>query len=422
MRLESARGNSSYVVVAWIALLGTCVAPAHARSGDWPQWRGPLRTGEAPDFEPPAAWPAALRLVWEAEVGRGDASPVVAGERIFVFSRIDDRETVSALSRADASLLWRRAYDAPFRPLSIVGEHAAGPYSTPVVAGDRLFTLGITEILTAWDTASGETRWQKQFTGEFKRTQPFYGASQSPIVADGLLVVHLGGPGDGALVAFDPESGAERWRVAGDGPAYGSPIVVEQGGVRLLVTLTQRQLIGVELATGRVLFREPFQLNFDVTALTPLAHQGLLILSGNETPVRGYRIERAGDAWSLVQSWTNADVAMQFSSPVIAGGKLLAFSHRNKGQLVALDPATGAQLWTGPPRSGDNAWLLATGDWVLAVYDGGEVEVFEVKGEIRPVASYTLTDSPVWAHPALLQRHLLIKEQTRLRLWEIADG
>ena len=389
-------------------------------SVDWPQWRGAGRNAEAVGFEPPAEWPSELALAWQEEIGRGDSSPVVAGRTIYTFTREGDDEVASARRLDDGGLIWQKRYSAPFKPLNIVLDHGAGPYSTPAFAEGRLYTYGISEVLTAWDGASGERLWQREWSGEFPHAHPFYGASQSPLVADGKLIVHVGGPGKGALLALDPATGRDLWRLDADGPAYGSPIAIEVGGVEIVVTLTQRKLIGVALADGKLLWQEPFQIGFDVTSLTPLYHDGLLMLSGTDTPLRAWRIEPEGAAFRLVEAWSNADASMQFSSPVATHGRIYGFSHKNKGQLVALDAATGKTIFTGPARRGENAWLVAAADVVLVLYADGELEVLSVRDtEHRPVRTYVASESAVWAYPAVLDRHVLVKGVTDLLLWEI---
>ncbi len=410
------RSSSSFLAVLVCLGLATGLAVAE----DWSQWRGPERSGEATAFEPPAEWPSELTLTWEVEVGKGDSSPLVSDDVVYVFSRVNEAETVSAYRLGDGERLWRTSYEAPFKPLTIVGEHGAGPYSTPLVAGGRLFTLGITAVLTAWSVEDGAQLWQKDVGSEFKFARPFYGASQAPMLADGKLIVHLGGPGDGALMAIDPATGREIWRLPGDGPAYGSPILVEREGVRQIVTLTQGRAIGVDLESGRLLWETPFKVSIDTTSLTPLEVGESIVLSGNQIPTRAYRVSKKGDSWSVDEVWSNDQLSMMYSSPISAGGRIVGFVTQNKGQVVALDPDTGEVVWEGPGRFGENAWLLAAGDTVIAIRDDATMWVFSASADaFEPLAQYELANSSIWAHPALLQRHLLIKDRDHLRLWEI---
>jgi outer membrane protein assembly factor BamB len=224
----------------FIALL-TCV-PAAAQ--DWNQWRGPNRDGVVAAAALPAAWPDALKPAWKLTVGAGHASPIVVGNTVIVFARQDEREVVSCLDLATGKVVWQDGYEAPYTMNRAATAHGKGPKSTPVVANGRLYTLGITEILSCYDVATGKLNWRKTFADQFKATSPDFGTAMSPLVDRGLLIVHVGTSGQGALTAFDAATGEVKWRWTGDGPAYVSPIVVDLGGARQVVTQTQSNIRG----------------------------------------------------------------------------------------------------------------------------------------------------------------------------------
>ena len=223
------------------------------------------------------------------------------------------------------------------------------------------------------------------------------------------------------MLAVDPATGKDVWRLPGDGPAYGSPIVVDIEGTRQIVTLTQKRLIGVEVATGKLLWETPFQVDVDNTALTPVYHQGLLILGAARRPLRAFRVTRAAAGFAATEVWSNPAVSLDYSTPVVAGGSLVAYSTQKKGQLVVLDPATGAVTWSAEGRQGDHSYLVASGSTVLSFLVGGEVEVATIAdGKADVVAKYDVASSELWSHPVVLERHLLTKDRTHVRLWAIA--
>ncbi|HVS14769.1 MAG TPA: PQQ-binding-like beta-propeller repeat protein [Thermoanaerobaculia bacterium] len=388
---------------------------------DWSQWRGPSRDGVAADFEPPAVWPDQLALTWQAEVGPGNASPVVAGGRAFAFVRDGESESLVALDVASGEVLWRNGYVQEFTPLTVVGRHDKGPFATPTVRDGRVFTLGIRERLVAWSADSGEILWQRGFDQDFKRPQPFYGTSQSPLALADRVIVHLGGPGEGALQAFDPATGEDLWRApTEDGPAYGSPVLAELAGRTQVVTFTQRRLIGFDPADGAVLWELPYQVSFDAASVTPVIHGDLIIVGSEQRPVEAYRVRVQDEGLAVEGAWTAKDVAFQFSSPVLVSGRLFGFSVRNKGQVVALDPDSGAVLWSGPPRQGENAYLIGAGPVVLVFRDDAGLEVIAAAAEGHTVlATYAVGESWSWSHPAVLGHALLVKDYDVLRRWEL---
>ena len=155
-------------------------------------------------------------------------------------------------------LLWRAAYPAPYKVNPAADRHGAGPKSTPVVYQGKVFTLGIGGVLSSFDAATGKPGWRKNFSGEFRETSPWYGTAASPVVDGGMVIAHVGGHDDGALMAFDAATGAVKWKWKGDGPGYASPIVVELAGKRQVVTQTQQNIVGVAAATGELLWKIPF--------------------------------------------------------------------------------------------------------------------------------------------------------------------
>lgn len=403
------------------ACLVAC-GPARAAGGQpsdggWPQWRGPERTGAtAVAPEPTAA--AGYAPSWSVEVGTGHASPLVVGERVYVFSRIDDRETLSAIALDSGELLWRVDYEAPYRMNMAAYGHGKGPKSTPVLADGRLFTLGIGGILSAWDAASGRRLWQHTFDGRFRATAPTYGAAMSPLVDGERLIAHVGGNGDGALTAFDVATGRELWRWSGDGPGYASPVIGKIDGVRQLVTFSQRQLVGLDPATGTLLWSLPFVTDYEQNAVTPLLHDRFVIVSGLDRGTSAVRPTLRGERWSAETIWHTDAVSLYMSSPVPAAGRVCGMSHLRKGELFCLDPETGVVAWKSDGRVGDNAALIAAGRWVWALADGADLTVFDAAADaFDPVARWQVADSETWAHPVLLADGWLVKDKTRLTRW-----
>ena len=224
--------------------------PMPAAGQDWPQWRGPSRDGRASGLASPASWPETLTPGWRVKVGIGHSSPIASGGRVYQFSREGESEIVRALDLASGRELWKQAYPVAYEMNPAASGHGKGPKSTPALADGRLFTFGITGILSAWDAVSGRLVWRKSFEASHRATSPAFGAAMSPVVESGRVIAHVGGDGDGALVAFDAVSGAPVWSWKGDGPGYASPVVATFEGVRQVVTQSQNALVAVAADTG----------------------------------------------------------------------------------------------------------------------------------------------------------------------------
>ena len=410
----------------FVGLALTCPAPmcgllersVLAQTADWNQWRGPRRDGIS-SFRPPAAWPGRPTQVWKnTAAGVGHSSPVVSGNRVILFSRIGERETTTAYDAATGKQIWRDAYDAPYTMNSAATSHGKGPKSTPVVDRGRLYTLGISGVLSAVDAATGKVVWRHDFLKDFPRTSPEFGASMSPIVDGELLITHVGGDKNGAVIAFDRTSGARKWDWKGDGPAYASPVIATFGGVRHLITQTQANTVGLSPSDGKLLWQMPFTTEYEQNIITPVVTDGLLINAGLNKPTTAVRLAQDGGSWKPRELWQNADIPMYMSSPVAAGGVLYGLTQRNRGQFFAVDVKTGKSLWTGPPRQGENAALTLAPGVVIATTTEGELVVFRQGSKaFELVKKYTVADSPIWAHPAFAAGGIVIKDSETLSLW-----
>jgi outer membrane protein assembly factor BamB len=383
---------------------------------DFPQWRGANRDGAAA-FTAPATWPDALNLKWKVEVGLGYSAPIIVGDRIYAFSRQDENEVMRALDATTGKILWETKYAAPFKPnQAATRTHGTGPKSTPTFADGRLYTLGMSGIVTAFDAASGKQLWQKPSTG----VEPIYHTAMSPLVDRGLVILHVGGPGAGALTAYDARTGDVKWTWTGDAPAYGSPMAVDVAGTRQIITFTQDNLVGVSAVDGALLWRRPYTVRATRNAVTPIVFGQTLIISGLGMPVTAFRLFNRGGEWTAEDVWVNNDVTMDMSTGVVIGNSLYGFSPRNSGQFFAVDAQTGQTQWLSEPRQGENAAVVKAGDHWFALEADAELVVARANPkQFEILKRYTVANSATWAQPVLSGERLFVKDVNSISLWTL---
>jgi outer membrane protein assembly factor BamB len=399
------------IVTAVAALL---LVPARAQ--DWPQWRGPNRDGAMAAFSQPASWPERLARKWQVEVGLGYATPLLVGARLYTFTRQGEEEVLQALDAASGKVIWRTAYPAPFEMNSSTARHRAGPKSTPAFANGRIFTFGMSSIVTAFDAATGRQIWQKPATP----AQPLFHTSASPIVDGDRVILHVGGPGDAALTAFDVATGAVRWRWTGDSPAYSSPILVELAGTRQIATFTHQYMVGVSAATGELLWRRPFTTPSNTTSQTPVLHKDMLIQAGRENGFVAFRVVRQGNIFTTQDVWRTDQVSQHMTNGVAIGNVLFGLSHRNAGQYFALDLDNGKVLWTSEPRQAENVAFVRGGETIFALEDDGEMVILSADTTgFKPIRRYDVAASETWAQPAISGNRMFIKDVSHLTLWTL---
>ena len=394
------------------------VAHAQRPSTDWTQWRGPNRDGVIAAFTAPAAWPEALVKRWNVEIGTGYATPIVVGDRVYQFSRIGDNETMTALDAASGKQVWQASYAAPFTMMSATVQHGPGPKSTPVFANGRLYSIGMTGTVTAWDAASGKQVWQKP--GDPKNVPTFTTHAFSPVIDRGIVIFHLGGHNNGVITGFDAASGAVKWSWAGDGPGYGSPVIADIGGTRQAITITQGKVVSLDTATGALLWERPFVSANNTNSVTPVVDGQTVIVSGNGGPTVAFVVAKKGAQWATETVWENADIPSRFNDPVVLGDLLFGMAQRNSGQYYGVDMKSGKTLWNSEPRQAGKVAIQRAGDLIFLLENDGELVVARRSmTAFEPLKRYKVAEMETWSQPAIAGNRIFVKDVSSLTLWTV---
>ena len=439
------------------SLLLLCAASAaglvpRASADDWPQWLGPQRdsvwreTGILEKF--PEGGPKRL---WRADVGAGYSGPAVAGGSVFFMdrivstdapkpksafdaSRIPGTERVVALDASDGHLLWKSEYDCPYTV-----SYAAGPRTTPIVSGGRVYAVGTMGNLLCLEAKTGTVVWQRDFQKDFGLKIPTWGVSANPLLDGNKLICVVGGEGSVA-VAFDKDTGKELWRaLSAKEPGYSAPIIAELGGRRQLIVWHAEAVNGLDPETGRVLWTEPWKMNYGMAIATPRKVGEQLFLSGFYNGARLLKFEAGKDAPSVV--WATAKMSERdtahlnctMNTPFIEDG--FVYGACSYGQYRCLRLETGERLWeTFAPTSGKserwgNCFTVKNGNRFFLFSEKGELVVARLspKGyeeiDRATVIEPTNTDPGrpvVWCHPAFANRRLYVRNDREMVCVDLA--
>ena len=398
------------IIAALCVATTTLIISAPAQ--DWPQWRGANRDGKVTGFEAPKTWPKELAQKWKVEVGSGDATPALVGDKLYVFSRQGDEEMLRCLEAASGKEVWQAKYpaDAVKGPDSGHG----GPRSSPVVANGKVITLGVTGILSCFDASTGKMVWQKT---DFQGAYPRFHTAMSPIVVDNVCVAQLGKESEGAVVAYDVGSGDQKWKWAQEGPGYASPVVVTVDGTKMIVTETAKSIVGLGAIDGKLLWQTPYApQGMAYNAATPIVDGQTIIFCGQGRGTRALKIEKQGDVFAAKELWSNPENSVQFNTPVLKNGLLFGLSQR--GNFFCINAETGKTAWTDPQGGrGGFGSIIDTGPVLLALTSKSQLVAFEPSDkQFTEVADIKVSDKPTYAYPVVAGNRLFVKDQDSLSL------
>jgi outer membrane protein assembly factor BamB len=385
------------------SILAVVVSGLSVFARDWPQFLGPQRNGVYSGPGLASSWPAGTpKRVWRRSVGQGLAGPVVAGDRVILFHRVGSEEVVEALDARTGDPRWRFAYATTYRDDFGFDE---GPRAVPVVVQGRVYTFGAEGQLHALDLADGKRIWNVDTARRFNVRKGFFGAAGSPLVEDGRVMVNVGGQDggkDAGIVAFDAASGAVLWTATNHQASYSSAVGATFGGKRAAVFFTRQGLVGLDPASGGVLFQRVWRSRSaaSVNAASPLVVGDRIFISASyETGAALVRVQGTtlSEIWSSDEAMSN-----HYATSVVHGGILYGFHGRQEfnPSFRAVELDTGKVRWSVDQFHAGTVTLAA--DTLLILRETGELLLAGASPDrFNVLAKAQILPATVRANPAL---------------------
>lgn len=397
---------------AWTLLLlipSVALGIGSATAGDWPQILGPQRNGVAAGEVLPESWPAdGPGLVWKAELGDGLAGPAVAGGKVVVFERVDDKEVVRAFDAAKGDKLWSASFDATYRG----GIHAdTGPRCVPTIQQGKVVVFGAAGDLHCVALADGKKLWSRAAYADYEGNEGYFGAGSSPIIVGDKVLVNVGGRAGAGIVAFDLASGETRWRATNEAASYSSPTLATLDGKTYVIFVTRLSALAIDPADGKVRFKIPFgQSGPTVNAANPILCDGRLFLTASYG-IGAQLLDLAANPPKAI--WENDDVmSSQYNTPIFRDGYLYGIHGREDGpaaDLRCIEAKSGRVMWTEPRFGVAN--LMLVGDKLLIVGLKGKLVLAEANAQkFRKLAAAQVDAKFTRALPALSEGRLYLRE------------
>lgn len=399
-----------------LAVLVIGILPV-AGGEDWPQFRGLHRDGKSPETGLLKQWPAeGLQPVWVVEgLGKGYAGVSVANGTLFTTGMVGETNE-GVLSAIDLSgkILWQTRYGSEWSKMH------PGTRSTPTIDGDRLYELSGVGLLICLNAKTGEILWSRDLPKEFVGEAPMCGFAEAPLI-DGNAVICTPGGKDAALVALDKATGKTIWTTSGfsDQSAYCSPILIERGGIRLVVTITARFVVGIDAANGQLIWKYPFDTAAQDPnhSVAPVYQDGMLYFTSGHGK-GGQMIEISPDGRQVTPRWTDSVLNTVHGGLVLVDGYVYGSSA--KGKWVCLDLKSGQVMYE---TNGIGMGSVTYADGMLYCYSEkgtlGLVPATPAAHQVVSQFKITQGDGPDWAHPVISTARLYIRHGDFLMAYDV---
>ena len=380
----------------------------------WTGFRGPDRSGVYRELPIITSWPAAgLTPLWKQPVGAGYASFAVGRGRAFTIEQRRDQEVVAAYDVLTGRELWTHGWDALFEEF----QGGDGPRATPAWADGIVYALGALGELRALDETTGAQLWRVNILDDNGASNLQWGMAGSPLVVDNLVVVQPGGPSGRSVVAYDRSSGARVWSALDDQQAYAAPMIATIDGVRQLVVVTARRVVGLTPERGDLLWEHPWVTSFNINAAQPIVigNNRVYISSGYGKGAAVLELARAGDRFEVREVWQNNRMKNRFGSAVLHDGFIYGFDEAIFG---CIDAATGELKWKGG-RYGYGQVILASDRLIVITEDGDLVLLAPNPERHEELVRFPVLEGKTWNHPALDGGILLVRNLAEMAAFDL---
>lgn len=387
-------------IVLALALLPCSAAPAD----DWPQWRGPERTGLSKETGLLKAWPeGGPKPLWAIDTpGKGYAAASVVGETIYLTGTEGRKGALYALDLS-GKVKWRQVYGAEFTKSNPMSR------TTPTVQDGSAYVYSGEGWAACFDAKTGKRTWAVDTFRVFRGRNIQWGIAESPLIVDGKFICHPGGP-DAAVVALDKRTGKTVWTSKGlsDKSAYCSPIAVQVGSSQVILTQTENHIVGLDARSGKVLWKVPQRNRWAVHPNTPILFDGMVYISS------GYRygsqlLQLSDDGSKASPVWREKKLDNHHQGVLRIDGYIYGSS--SGGRFYCLNPKDGSIVYQ--VKEVRKACIVYADERIYA-YDerGGKVSLVQVSGkEYKLCGRFEISrgSGPHWAHPVVANGVLYIR-------------
>lgn len=389
------------------------------KQASWTRWGGPSQNFQAPAQNLAATWPAdGPEKLWSRELGQGYSAILADQGRLYTQYREGAVEVVICLDARTGETVWEHRYE--HRPhAKHVHAYGDGPSSTPLLAGDLLFTVGVAGKMHALQKSDGKVVWTRDlwpadFDGDFDVKILGHGYSSSPVAYDDTVIVPIGGENN-SLVAFDQQDGSVRWRALSFENSYSSPRLMKLVGEEQLVIFMAEELIGVDPKNGELRWRYPHGNPWAHNISMPLAvDDDMIFLSSPQSGARGIRLRQEGDAIKVEEAWSNRRFQIYHVSSVRQGDWVYGTTGTGSvAFMTAINVRTGEVAWRERGIGKANC-VAADGKLVILDQDGMLYLATVTPEKLVVHAQAQLLERVAWTVPTIVGQTMYVRDNRQI--------
>ena len=378
---------------------------------DWLQWGGPTRNFMTTSKGLAPSWPASgPKQLWSRPLGQGHSSILVSGNTLYTMYSQGEQEVVIALAADTGKTIWEYKYDAPIAGMNY--KEGLGPHSTPLLAGDRLFTVGAIGKFHALDKKSGKVLWSHDLWKEFGGKKMDRGYSCSPLLYKNTIILTLGGQGQ-TLIAFNPNDGSVVWKNQSLDMSPSSPIIINVDGQDQLVAFLGKQIAGVNPDNGELLWSHPHVTDWGLNISTPVwGKDNLLFLSSAYSGgSRVLKLAQAGGKTTVTELWFNNRLRIHHGTAIRIGDYVYGSSGDfGPAFFAAINVNTGEIAFQDRSFPKINS-LYVDGKLIMLDEDGNLLLATVSPAGLKVISKVSLMKNLAWTAPTLVGTKLYVRDR-----------
>jgi outer membrane protein assembly factor BamB len=400
---------------AVVLLLGT--VPALSQ---WLQWGGPHRDFTCDSAGLAEQWPAdGPRKIWSSDIGPGHSTLVTDGERLFTMCRRDDKDAVLAYNAATGEKVWETQYDAPPKPDMLL-EFGCGPHSTPLLVGDRLYTVGGLGHFRCLDKKTGQVLWSHDLMEEMGASHLQRGYGPSPIAYRDLVILNIGGT-DTGVAAFRQDTGEIAWKSEKFRGGYPSPTIVKINDEDHLIVALAADRIGLDPATGQTRWRATVDTQLAGIMSSPLfiPPDRVFFSCAYGGGSQLFKVAFKDGQYTAEELWFQPKLKVMHGDSIRIGDFVVGSSGDfGPAFLMALDLSTGKVLWR--QRGFAKATLLYADGKLIILDEEGNLALATATPEGLQVQGRAKVLAPLsWTVPTLAGTRLYLRDDKTIMALEL---